>query len=250
MRSAAIFNIISFIFLILTIVVIVGVGALLASPPPTTAVVALPTTVPEALFPTLTPTFTHTPTFTRTIPPTFTSTATHTPTITPSVTPSLTFTPSFTPSITFTPSTTFTASPSPTATGPSPTPQPSISPFLFGVPTGIIYETNTRNSLGCSWQGVGGQVVDLANQEVLPGRYQVRVFGNGFERVVQLGSNSLYGLTSGWEVQTDSLVNTNTYFVRLETVNGTEISEALQVPFFSDCTRNVAIIKFQQLREL
>jgi hypothetical protein len=249
-RSATIFNIISLIFLILTIVVLVVVGIRLAAPPPPEPVVILPTTVPDELFPSLTPTFTHTPTFTATFPPTFTPTFTVTASITPSLTPSNTPTITSTPTITLTASESPTPQPTPTATGPTPTLQPSLSPFIFGVPNGVTYEVNPYNTLGCAWQGVGGQVTDLAGQEIPAGKYQVRVFGNGFERVVGLGSNSFYGIFSGWEVQTDTTVNSNTYFVRLETINGTEISETIQVPFFTDCARNLARINFRQLREI
>jgi hypothetical protein len=248
-RSAAIFNVISLIFLILTVVVMVVVGSLMLAPAPEEPVAELPTTVPDELFPTLTPTFTHTPTFTATFPPTFTPTPTFTATITPSITPSLTPTITFTPSITPTASETFTPTVTVSPTGPTDTPQPSLSPFLFGVPNGVTYNTNA-NVLGCSWQGIGGQVLDLNGVEIPAGKYQIRVYGNGFERVVIPGSNSLYGLISGWEVQTDNFVNSNTYFARLETINGTEISEAVQVPFFSDCTRNVGVVTFRQLREI
>jgi hypothetical protein len=248
-RRAAVFNFISLVFLLLTIITMVLVGAVLFAAPPEAPVAALPTVVPDSIFPTLTPSNTHTATFTPTLPPTFTSTPSFTPSITPSITPSFTFTASLTPSITPTASNTFTASPTATATGPTETPPPSLSPFLFGVPNGVAYNAN-GNSLQCAWQSVAGQVIDLAGAEVPPGRYQIRVFGGvGFERVVTPGSNSLFGLVSGWEVQTDNVVNNNTYFARLETVNGTEISESIQITFASDCTRNVAVLTFRQLRE-
>jgi hypothetical protein len=254
-RSAAIFNVVTLIFLLLTLATIAFVGSQLLTPPPSTPVADLPTEIPPDLFPTLTPTFTHTPTYTPTFPPTFTPTytltATITPSLTPSNTPTITFTPSITPTptITFTPSASPTLEPTPTATGPTATLQPSLSPFIFGAPPENITYSPNANTLGCSWQSIGGQILDLTGTEIPAGRYQVRVFGNGLDRVVLPGSNSLYGLVSGWEVQTDSIVNLNTYFVRLETINGTEISETIQVPFFSDCARNAVRVTFRQLRE-
>jgi hypothetical protein len=252
----AVYNIIALIFFILTIAVIVGVGVLLATPPSET-VAELPTPFPDDLFPTLTPTFTHTPTFTPTFPPTFTSTFTPTFTVTPSVTPSntatITLTPSESPipSATFTPSITPTPEPAtatPTATGPTPTLQPSLSPYLFGLRESPRFAANTFNTLGCAWQGIGGQVFDLQGIEVPLGTYQVRVFGSGVETVVQVGSNSLYGLVSGWEVQVASGVNSNSYFIRLETVNNTPISEDVQVGFGNNCAANLALVTFVQLR--
>ena len=65
---------------------------------------------------------------------------------------------------------------------------------------------------------------------------------------MSIGSNTLYGPVSGWEAQVGSFANSTTYFVRMETINGTPISENIQVPFFSDCTRNLAIVNFKQLR--
>lgn len=252
----AVYNIIALIFFILTIAVIVVVGVMLVTPLEE-AVADLPTTVPDDLFPTLTPTFTHTPTFTPTFPPTFTPTFTATYTLTPSMTPShtptITFTPSITPipSLTFTPSITPTAepdTPTPTPTGPTMTPVPSLSPYLFGAREGPQFSANMYNTLGCAWQGIGGQVFDLQGFEIPRGSYQVRVYGSGIETVVEIGTNSLYGIVSGWEVQVASGVNSNVYFVRLETVNSTPISEEVQVGFSSDCVANVARVNFAQLR--
>jgi hypothetical protein len=253
----AVYNTIAFIFFILTIAVIVGVGVLLATPP-AESVAVLPTEFPEDLFPTLTPTSTHTATSTATFPPTFTSTFTPTFTVTPSVTPSNTPTITLTPSETLIPSATFTASvtptaepptPTPTPTGPTVTPVPSLSPYLFGPREAPRFAANTFNTLGCAWQGIGGQVFDLQGQEVPRGNYQVRVFGGGAETVVGVGTNSLYGLASGWEVQVASGVNSNTYFVRLETINNTPISEDVQVGFGNNCAANLALVNFVQLRE-
>ncbi|HEX2621737.1 MAG TPA: hypothetical protein VHL11_16380, partial [Phototrophicaceae bacterium] len=254
MRSATIFNAISLLFLILTIVVIVVVGGIMISPVPVEEIGEIPTTVPDDLFPTNTPTFTHTATFTATFPPTLTSTFTYTPSITPSVTPSLTPTITLSPTITFTPTITLTPSitntlPTDTPSGPTETLPPTVSPYLFGLREPVRYVPNFANTLGCSWEGIGGQVIDLNDQEVLPGTYQIRVFGGDIQdKITLVGSNSLYGPISGWEVQVASIVNSTTYFVRLETINGTPISENLQVPFFADCARNVAIVNFKQLR--
>jgi hypothetical protein len=248
---ATIFNIISVIFFFLTLASATFTVSRLVAPEEPFDVAALPTIAPD--LPTLTPSLTHTPTF----PPTFTPTPTLTPTLTPTftLTSTLTLTPSVTPSRTITntpgPTETPSASPEPspteTPTGPSPTPEPSPDPFLFRLQQNVIYGANVYNTLGCNWQGVGGRAFDL-NRVDLVGPYQVRVFNNSFDRVVFVGSNTLYGGPSGWEIQTDSTVNTNSYFVRLETANNTPLTPNIQITFTANCAANLATINFEQQR--
>lgn len=253
--SAAIYNLVSIISLILTVVTVVVVVGIALSPPPAEEAVQLPTLVP-----TFTPTMTFTPSITP-LPPTWTPTATEsaTPTstftVTPTITASATITetpgPTDTPSLTFTPSITNTATPSLTPTGASPTFTPSQSPFPFGLRDGqVLFTENFANSAGCSWQGVGGQVVDLNGQPFGAGIFQVRVFSNEIDLTTVVGSNSLYGPETGWEISVDSTINTNTYFVRLETTQGVAISSDIIVQFPSNCTENAAIVNFAQIRPL
>jgi hypothetical protein len=112
--NAPIYNVISIIFVILTVIVLVVVGVSFARPAPVATEVAqvLPTTVG---LPTITSTFTPS----NTPPPTntFTPTPTETPTDTPiPPTGSLTPRPTFTPTLTFTPAPTNTDLPTATLT--------------------------------------------------------------------------------------------------------------------------------------
>jgi hypothetical protein len=243
-----IFNAISFIFFVLTIVVAAGVIYLMVQPLPEPDISLLPTVAPD--LPTLTPTFTHTPT----IPPTFTPTHTPTPTVTstststPTVTASPTVTNTFTPTETLGPPTeTLPPTITPTPTGPTPIPSPTENPYPFSVRGEVRYTTNFANTLGCAWQGIGGQVFDLNGIE-FNANFQVRVFNNTMDQVIPVGSNSFYGPISGWEVQVANTVNNDVYFVQLETVQGTDIAPRIQVQFTSDCSRNVALVDFQQTR--
>lgn len=248
---ATIFNVISVIFFFLTLVSATFTVVRLVGPPPPQEVVIYPT---EIVLPTLTPTFTHTPTF----PPTFT----YTPSLTLTLTPSATFTSTYTLTPTITPSHTITDTPGPsetpsitpppspteTPTGPTPTLPPSPNPFLFGLQQDVFYGTNVYNTLGCAWQGIGGRVLDL-NGVDLVGPYQIRVFNNSFDRTAFIGSNTLYGGTSGWEIQTDSFVTNATYFVRIETSTSlTPLSPDVQVTFTANCAANLATIVFKQQR--
>ncbi|GAB1422725.1 hypothetical protein MASR2M15_29640 [Anaerolineales bacterium] len=102
--------------------------------------------------------------------------------------------------------------------------------------------------MACSWQGLGGVVLDINGQPVPNGNFQVHVFNNEIDRIAGAGSNSLYGASSGWEINVDIAANNKLYFVQLETKNGTAISPTYQVQFPGNCESNVAIINFIQTR--
>lgn len=250
--SARIFNIISIVFLVLTIVAILLVASRLAAPPIAPQVAAeLPTAIvlPSltlSFTPTLTlpPTFTPTPTDTLSPTPTDTATATAQPSATITDTPGPTDTPSITP----TPSLSPTFTPSATPTGPTNTPEPTLNPFLFDLRDNqVIFTQNfAAPAAGCMWQGLGGTVSGF-NGEPLSG-YQVHVFGPNIDQIVLSGSNTLYGQGSGWEVPVGNQISTATYFVELRSPQGTVISPRIQVTFPSDCARNLALVNFYQTR--
>jgi hypothetical protein len=281
---ARFYNLISIILLILAIAWIVFVISQMLAPPPVVEapVVFVPT---AALLPTSTDTFT--PTFTLTYTLTYTATFTLTPSLTPSITPSVppSATP-ITPTLTFTPTRTFTNTPSPTPITPTitesitpsltitstiaptltpivtdtpipptltatrdftpqPTPPPP-SPFPFDLKDNqIIFTQNFANAAGCAWQGLGGQVFDV-NGQPLTG-IRVHVFGNGIDQFTASGTNTLYG-ASGWEIPLGNTVSLNSYIVELQTPQGTIISPQVTVSFPADCTRNLALVNFQQNR--
>ncbi len=252
MRRAAFFNFISVLFFLLTLVSITGIIYLLVTPAPQGEVADLPTLAPP--LPTLTPTHTWTATF----PPTFTPSPTNTPTLTPTLTPSstATVTPSITPSPTVTntpgptdtPSNTPPPTLTPSPTGPTPIPSATEIPFAFNLREDVRYAANFANTLGCAWQGIGGQVFRLDGTE-LSGPFRVRVYNatNTFSQLVNISSNTFYGPVSGWEVQVAPNVNSETYFVQLET-EFSVISPRVQVTFASNCFGNVAIVNFVQTR--
>lgn len=270
---ALVYNLISLLFLLLSIGVIVLVILQLLRPAPqrpqaaavVPTVAELPTETPT-FTPTATPipteTLTPTPTFTPTetpvptetpLPPTFPPTNTPVPTDTPlptatplppTITPSLTIT--NTPIPTLTPVLTDTPVLEPTLDF---TPQPTVpppSPFPFDVRENqVIFTSNFANAAGCAWQGIGGQVFDINGQPLT--QIRVHVFGSGVDAFAVSGSNTLYG-PSGWEIPVSNFINTNTYIVELQTATGTIISPQVQVTFTSDCTRNLALVNFQQNR--
>jgi len=255
--GAGIYNGLSIFFLVLTFGVIVFVILQLATPVeeeerPLSLIptpLELPTLTPippsETPRPTLPPTFTNTP------PPS--ETPTNTPPPTSTLAPSATITntpgPTLTPSDTPTPSISPTPEPSNTPIGPTNTLPPTQSPFLFGLRNQVIFNQNTVNNAGCAWQGIGGSVLDQTGIEITNRQFQVRVFGNGIERVVTTGSNTIYGSFTGWEVTVSNIIEPKTYFARLESLAGTPISPDIQVTFPGDCLTNAAIVTFIQTRD-
>ncbi|MBA3871708.1 MAG: hypothetical protein ABI970_03515 [Chloroflexota bacterium] len=255
--KGTIYNVISLVFLFLTILTIVFVIMRLAGPVAEKPVVSaalptaitLPTLTPSAIPTTgLPPTFTFTPTDTLTptntlpptdIPPTIapTQTITDTPvlTATPTITP--------TPAISDTP---VPPTPTETPTGPTPTLAPTLNPYLYELRQGqVIFTQNFANTAACAWEGLGGQVF---NTEGTPlNGLKIHVFGTNFDRTVDSGSNSLYG-PGGWEVPVDNKISAQTYYVELMSPGGTVVSARIQVTFPSDCARNVALVNFIQTR--
>ncbi|MEO1645869.1 MAG: hypothetical protein AAFR67_11820 [Chloroflexota bacterium] len=214
------------------------------------AAAALPTE-----FATGTPTITLTPsTSPTTLPASFTPT--FTPTLTPTLTltpiPSATTTPSLEPSPTITTTDLPTSSPSPTLSPEPTTPvagtlPPSPSPFLFALQSEPQYTSNI-NASGCTWQGIGGQILDL-NGNAYSNPLTIRVVGGGLPaaREATSGSNTLYG-NGGYEVQLANGINTQTYFVQVFTSLGTPVTEQVQVTFSGTCEGNLALLTFQQTR--
>ncbi|HYO87754.1 MAG TPA: hypothetical protein VER79_03850 [Candidatus Limnocylindrales bacterium] len=267
---ARVFNLLTLIVLIATVVFGLWVVLRLSQPPPerVEAQVVVPTVQQlPTVTPTNTPTNTPLPTFTPsptavppTIPPTTTPTFTPVP-IVPTVAPSLTPVPTNTPVPpsptgtlipTIAPSATVTLTLPATATssGPQITQQATVpppSPFPFTLKDGqVIFTQNFANAAGCSWQGIGGQVFDVNNAPFT--QVRVHVFGSGLDTFAQAGTNSLYG-PSGWEIAVGSNLSGNVYQVELQSLNGTIISQPVTVAFTAnDCARNLALVNFVATR--
>jgi len=259
-NNAQIFNIISIVFLLLTVLTVVFVVIQFGNEPDDSEqavdIALLPTVRPTA---TATATATATVTPTATVPPTFTSTPTDTPTFTPTLTQTTTATATSTitetPGPTLTPSDTPTASVSPTPTETptplfSPTPTgtatPSESPFFFEVAAGPVFQANT-NSAGCAFQAIGGSMLGLDGLE-LGRQLQISVIGPDVDRVRLTGSDTRYGASSGWEVPVANGITTSEYIVRVESLGGTPLIQDIRVQFPGNCNQNIAIITFRQIR--
>lgn len=250
--SSLVFNIVTLVFVVLSVIWIAWVAMRLAGPPVAVQEVGV---LPEVIvLPSLTPT--------ETLPPTETPTNTHTPTITltptdvptetpiPSVTPTITETPgpTSTPTETPTPEATVTPIPTETPSGPTATFTATTSPFPFALRDDTVqFAPNSINSAGCAWQGIVGQVFDI-NGNPLDG-VQVHIFGGDLDRYVVSGSSTQVG-PSGFEQPTGNVISHGMYFVELLSAGGTVISPRVEVRFPNDCNGNMAIIRFIQTRPL
>jgi hypothetical protein len=153
-KSLGLFDIISLIFVILTVGWLLFVLVRLLGPAPVeTETVVVPTEY-------LAPTFTPSRTPSATLPPTFTPTPTLTqiPSLTPTPSPTITTTPTITETLvaSLTPSITDTvvASPTFTPTGPTQPPSATPSPYLYDLRGGTYQLVpNTFNAAGCAWRG-------------------------------------------------------------------------------------------------
>jgi hypothetical protein len=267
-----VFNFITLIFTVLTVLAGVIVLAVMAgsmdSPlwpanktavPTSTLASDLLTLTPPATLPPATPIaspvlMTYTP-----VPKTPTPTASNTPTGIPSPTDTATSTATNTPqpSSTKAPPTetptmtlTFTASPTetftPSPTGPTPTPTNTESPFPFIVqPGSLVVRDNYLNGASCNWQGFAGQIVTSTGEAVQG--ITVRVSSEGLADLFSIsGTSQIYG-PSGWEIPVDSKPNSNRYKVELVS-GGVPISPSVEVVFPNSCQQNLAQVNFVQTR--
>ncbi len=266
--SAGCLNLITLVFLILTLVVILAVGGMLFNvvPVPLAFRPMTATLPPTAFFPTETrtpipsptdtPTRTNTPTRTPTPRPP-TATPTQTPTITdtptntttplpPTATATLTQTPTNTKPPTATRTPTRTRVPTRTKAPTQPI-TPTQAPAFTVLPPSPSLTSNFVNpGAGCNFMGIGGQVYDMNNQP-LPG-IQISVTSDtGFNQTTISGSNTTMG-QSGWLIQVDTKVSPITYIVELKSPQGVSLSNKVRVSFPGTCEQNLALINFKQGR--
>jgi hypothetical protein len=205
-------------------------------PPPTQAVVlVLPTNPPptDTIIP-----FTRTPVRIASVTRTPTLTKTVTITLTPTITP---VTPTLTPTITetLTPAITDTTRPY------------SAFPFMLqGSPASMsssVFPTNHA----CNWMGVAGHVVDMQDRPATG--ITVQLVGSLNKRYVELtsltGTALAYG-PSGYEFTlTDTPVSSiKSLSVYLVDQAGLQLSEKVTFDTFEDCTKNLVLINFKQVR--
>lgn len=231
-------NVLTGVMLLLTLCACMVIFSLLQNPYSRLNPFAPNTLVPPPATATWTPvgmaaTWTHTPT----LPPTETATPRPTYTVEPS---STTYTVSTATSI-YTPTKAFT---------PTRTLRPTASPYMVTV----TYNASTtfRPDTGCNDMYVAGTALDAKNNPVtgLVVKLGGSLAGKTYlpEAYTTLtGINQIYG-PSGFEfdLKVAPVASYKTLWVQLSDISGTLFTEQYKFSTFTDCTKNLILVRFQQ----
>jgi hypothetical protein len=258
---SALFDTITVIFVVLSVMVLAGVVLIISNPNIPINPFPPPTVLPQVQLPTLTPS----PTATETATPTDTPTATATPTatFTPTDTPLPTDTP--TPTVTSTPvlsgapvqtqppTMALPSAPAPLDDGsggivpgsgsalPTPIPAATRSPFPFTA-SDVHYQAN-ESGQGCQWLSIAGTVTDLAGKP-LPG-LAIELNGENFHNVQFSGSAARWG-NGGFEFNLGTAPRTAEYTLRVLGPTGGPVSDVITINTGNTCQSNVAIVDLVQ----
>ncbi len=252
--AAVIWNILTVIFLLMTLCVCIGVGLLLINPQNALNPFPPPTMPAEAEIPT------STPTPRSVLPPTWTPAPTILPTQTPRPTDTLVPT-----------ATTLPTEPeaSPTASSPTETPgegQPTATPengtatatptegmpFVLHPGDPVAINNIAYPELGCNWMGVGGRAFDLSGAAIEEGLF-VQLGGTLSDEPVEMtgmiGMVDNYGPGSyEFGLGEEPLASTQTLWVQLFDQAMLPLSEQIYFDTFADCEQNLILINFNQVR--
>jgi|GEM_PF-2003796 len=132
---------------------------------------------------------------------------------------------------------------------PTETPLPSSTPTSETRPFDMIEEVQliAHPDGICNWQGIAGSVFDLENEPVGEDIYQVRLLSTSEDVVAVVGDNLDLGDSYNWAIRVGNVVNSDIYFLRLETVLGDALSPMVRVIFNDSCDENLAVINFSQV---
>ncbi len=129
-------------------------------------------------------------------------------------------------------------------------PQASVADVTrpFSLQGDILLTSNPNQ--GCNWQGFAGQVFNMENKPTGANILQVHVFNASVDLIEHVGNDANFGADSGWSLKVADAINGERYFVRLETVNGEQLSALIDVIFTANCQQNLATVNFQQILPL
>ncbi len=235
-RGYACADVITAIFLLLTILVLSATILLIANPrsplnpfPPPTFPALLVLASP---FPTDTPTQTLTP------EPATPTLATPTPSASP------TRTPTPTPTVTNTPVVGGAVIPTSTVTARVATqPQYTLSPFPFTVKS-VLYVANSTKE-GCDWQSIAGSVLDLSNKPIKGLAVRVTGANGNIDEIDYSGTKPNFG-ESGFEIFLGAKPVDDQYTVQLIGRTGSPISDTITVETHTSCDENIVVVNFVQ----
>lgn len=182
------------------------------------------------------------PTSIMALPPTWTATASPNPTATETQRPTATIPPT---------ATLFSlVTPSPTATATEPT---GGYPFQVQKGSPVAIANIYHPELGCNWMGVGGQAVDLSGGPVtgLIIRLGGAVPGIDLpELVMNLTGVALNYGRGGYEftLADRPIASKQTLWVQLLDQSSIPLSKKIYFDTYDDCSKNLIIINFKQVR--
>ncbi len=239
MKAASpLFDVVTAIFLLLTVAVIAVTLLLIANP--RSPLNPLPQPTPVSIIVQATDLPTSTPTSTPTPGP-----ATATPTATGTATASFTPLPSSTPTASFTPVIALrgtTVVPKAASVGPT-APLYTLAPFEYTAST-IKYQANATAD-GCKWSSIAGKVLGL-NGAPQKGIAVSVVGGSGtIDETHYSGQEPRFG-EGGFEVFLGTQPREDDYTVTLLSKTGAQISDPVKLRTHSSCKENVTLINFYQ----
>jgi hypothetical protein len=178
--------------------------------------------------------------------------ATWTATITPPPVEAATLRPTFTPIFTNTPLKLYTDTPTETGTPEdtaTPAPEPTGVPFTVSVKH--VDSTVMHPEAGCDFFGVGGSIADLQGNPFkgLVVALSGSAGGKSYNQLTVSGTAPAYG-QSGFEFALGSkpVDSQGTLFIQLLDQAGLPLSAKTTVDTFAECTKNLPIVRFEQIK--
>ncbi|MBE9479438.1 MAG: hypothetical protein IMY80_05680 [Chloroflexi bacterium] len=171
-------------------------------------------------------------------------TATHTPAVPlPDV---------WTPTPSTTPESTNTPTPVPTDTpAPTPTETPLPPPFAL-VPGHPVQILNFINDDACDWMGVAGQVFDMNNAGIinLGIHLEGELDGNPISLDTISGSDTTLG-PAGYvfNLSDHPIASDGTFWVFLHDGSGNPLSDQVFITTSDECSKNLVLVNWRQVRE-
>jgi hypothetical protein len=143
--------------------------------------------------------------------------------------------------------------PANSSTPPTATPRSSsFFSFVIQAEPRTIESSLFNPGRGCNWMGVAGQVVDLKNSPVALGII-VQLGGSVGDKVINVtsltGTATQYG-TAGYEITLADkpVASRGQLWIRLLNQEGIAISDKIVFDTSSDCSKNLMIINFKQVK--
>jgi hypothetical protein len=223
-----VFNILTVIVLLSTVVVAVALVAVFINPQ-----LSINPFPPPTMIPTLgSPTPTQTPA--RTLPPAWTATPTEEAGTEPEATPSPTNAPT-------TATATITETPE----------EEAEFPFVMQVGSPAKIE-NFINGSACDYMGVFGQVFNMENQPILELTVHL---GGELEGVGEIDLIALTGSAPDagpggylFDVATEAIASDGTLWIQLEDGDGNAISDQIYLDTSDSCSENLVLVNWRQVR--